>query len=109
MLFNVLEHCDNPWVVIRNIYSWLRVGGQCFCMVPSTQRLHDAPGDYWRPLPDGMQKLFQDFSHQKLYIYGNPLTVVASFMGISAEELSLEELDDFHPDYPVATCIVAMK
>ncbi|MBW4635650.1 MAG: class I SAM-dependent methyltransferase [Iphinoe sp. HA4291-MV1] len=109
VIFNVLEHCHNPWVVVKNIYSWLKVGGQCFCMVPSAQKLHDVPGDYWRPLPDGMKQLFQDFSQQKLHVYGNPLTVVASFMGISAEELSLQELDDFHPDYPVATCMIAMK
>ncbi|MHC5863006.1 methyltransferase domain-containing protein [Nostoc sp.] len=109
VIFNVLEHCHNPWVVVENIYIWLKVGGKCFCMVPSAQRLHDFPGDYWRPLPDGMQQLFQNFCHQKLYVYGNPLTVVASFMGISAKELSPDELDDFHPDYPVTTCIVAMK
>jgi SAM-dependent methyltransferase len=109
VLFNVLEHCHNPRVVVQNIYSWLRVRGQCFCMVPSAQRLHNAPRDYWRLLPDGIKQLFQNFSEQKLYIYGNPLTVVASFMGISAEELSLDELNDFHPDYPVATCIVARK
>ena len=109
VIFNVLEHCHNPWVVVQNIYIWLKVGGKCFCMVPSAQRLHDIPGDYWRPLPDGMQQLFQDYRQKKLYVYGNPLTVVANFMGISAEELSSDELDDFHPDYPVITCIVAMK
>ncbi|MBW4562901.1 MAG: class I SAM-dependent methyltransferase [Mojavia pulchra JT2-VF2] len=109
VVFNVLEHCHNPWVVIHNIYSWLKVGGQCFCLVPSAQRLHDMPGDYWRPLPDGMKQLFQDFSQQKLYVYGNPLTVVASFMAISAEELLSHELDNFHPDYPVVTCMVARK
>ncbi|MCC5661238.1 class I SAM-dependent methyltransferase [Nostoc sp. XA010] len=109
VVFNVLEHCHNPWVVIQNIYNWLKVGGQCFCLVPSAQRLHDMPGDYWRPLPDGMKQLFRDFSQQKLSVYGNPLTVVASFMGISAEELLPHELDNFHPDYPVVTCIVAKK
>jgi hypothetical protein len=109
VIFNVLEHCQNPWVVVHNIYQWLRVTGKCFCMVPSAQRLHDFPRDYWRPLPDGMQQLFQDFSQQQLYVYGNPLTVVASFMGIAAEELSPHELDAWHPDYPVATCLVATK
>lgn len=67
------------------------------------------PKDYWRPLPDGMKQLFQDFSEYNLHIYGNPLTVLASFMGVAAEELSTEDLDDFHPDYPVSTCIAALK
>jgi hypothetical protein len=109
VLFNVLEHCQNPWVVVQNIYRWLRVTGKCFCMVPSAQRLHDFPRDYWRPLPDGLQQLFRGFSQQKVYVYGNPLTVVASFMGIAAEELSPQELDAWHPEYPVATCLVATK
>ncbi|WP_169221635.1 methyltransferase domain-containing protein [Brasilonema sp. UFV-L1] len=109
LVFNVLEHCHNPWVVVQNIYSWLRVGGKCFCMVPSAQKLHSLPKDYWRPLPDGMKQLFQDFSESNLHIYGNPLTVLASFMGVAAEELSPQDLDDFHPDYPVATCIAALK
>ncbi|WP_341529138.1 methyltransferase domain-containing protein [Nostoc sp. UHCC 0302] len=109
LLFNVLEHCHNPWVVVQNIYNWLRVGGKCFCMVPSAQRLHNAPKDYWRPLPDGMKELFQDFSEHNLHIYGNPLTVLASFMGVAVQELSTQDLDDFHPDYPVATCIAALK
>lgn len=109
VILNVLEHCHNPSAVVRNIYTWLRTGGQCFCLVPSVQRVHGAPKDYWRLLPDGMQQLFQDFSQHKLYVYGNLITTVATFMGISASELSPQELDDFHPDYPVATCIVAMK
>jgi hypothetical protein len=42
-------------------------------------------------------------------VYGNPLTVVASFLGIAAEEVSPQELDAWHPEYPVATCLVATK
>jgi SAM-dependent methyltransferase len=109
VIFNVLEHCREPWVVVKNIYSWLKPSGQCFCIVPNAQKLHHAPIDCWRPLPQGMEYLFQDFSQQRLYLYGNPLTLVASFMGISAEELSPQELEDFHPDYPVATCMAARK
>lgn len=109
VLFNVLEHCQNPWIVVENIHRWLRITGKCFCMVPSAQRLHDFPGDYWRPLPDGLQQLFHSFSQQQVSVYGNPLTVVASFMGIAAEELSPQDLDAWHPEYPVATCLVATK
>jgi SAM-dependent methyltransferase len=109
VIFNVLEHCHNPWIVVQNIYNALKLGGHCFCMVPSAQRLHNMPGDYWRPLPDGMKQLFKEFREQKLFVYGNPQTVIASFMGISTEELSSKELDDYHPDYPVATCLIAVK
>ncbi|HLO88892.1 MAG TPA: hypothetical protein VK203_28345 [Nostocaceae cyanobacterium] len=53
--------------------------------------------------------MFRNFSQEKLYIYGNPTTAIASYHGIAQEELTTEELDAFHPDYPVVTCIVAQK
>jgi SAM-dependent methyltransferase len=109
VIFNVLEHCYAPWIAIENIYTWLKPGGKCFAMVPSAIRVHATPVDYWRPLPDAFAWLFRDFSWQKLYIYGNPMTVIASYHGIAVEELTAAELDAFHPDYPVATCIVAEK
>ncbi|MBK1987560.1 class I SAM-dependent methyltransferase [Sphaerospermopsis aphanizomenoides BCCUSP55] len=107
--FNVLEHCYAPWQVVENIYTWLKPGGKCFAMVPSAVRLHATPMDYWRPLPDAFAWMFRNFSQKKLYVYGNPISVIASYHGIATEELTTEELDAFHPDYPVATCIVAQK
>ena len=109
IIFNVLEHCYAPWVAVENIYKWLKPGGKCFAMVPSSIRIHATPKDYWRPLPDGFVWIFRNFSQHKLYVYGNPTTVIASYHGIAVEELTTEELDAFHPDYPVATCIVAEK
>jgi SAM-dependent methyltransferase len=109
IIFNVLEHCYAPWIAIENIYNWLKVGGKCFAMVPSAIRVHATPVDYWRPLPDAFAWLFRKFSQTKLYVYGNPISVIASYHGIAVEELTTEELDAFHPDYPVATCIVAEK
>nr|WP_230968368.1 hypothetical protein [Nostoc sp. WHI] len=44
-----------------------------------------------------------------MYVYGNPTTVIASYHGIAVEELTSEELDAYHPDYPVANCILAEK
>ncbi|MBD2418988.1 class I SAM-dependent methyltransferase [Anabaena cylindrica FACHB-243] len=109
VIFNVLEHCYAPWQIVENIYTWLKPGGKCFAMVPSAIRLHATPMDYWRPLPDAFAWMFRNFSQQKLYVYGNPTSVIASYHGIAVEELTSEELDAFHPDYPVATCIVAEK
>lgn len=109
LLFNVLEHCERPWVVVENIYNWLKPGGQVFCMVPSAQRVHRQPQDYWRIFPDAMNSLFVRFPRRKLYVYGNPLTTLAAYYGIAHEELSREELDYYHEDYPVANCIHAQK
>jgi SAM-dependent methyltransferase len=109
LAFNVLEHCADPWLVARNMHRWLRTGGCAFCMVPNAQRVHNFPRDYWRPLPDGVNWLFRDFGSRELSQYGNPTSVIASHLGIAAEELTQAELDAQHPDYPVATCIVATK
>lgn len=106
---NVLEHCLRPWTVVENMHTWLRPGGAAFCMVPNAQRLHHGPKDYWRPMPDGLASLFHAFASREMFQYGNPTTLIASYMGIAAEELTAAELDACHPAYPVAACIVATK
>jgi SAM-dependent methyltransferase len=109
IIFNVLEHCYAPWIAVENILTWLKPGGKCFAMVPSAIRVHATPSDYWRPLPDAFAYIFRNYRQQQLYVYGNPTSAIASYHGIAVEELTTSELDDFHPDFPVATCIVAKK
>jgi len=109
ILFNVLEHCWKPWVVVDNIYNWLRPRGQVFCMVPNAQRVHREPQDCWRIFPDALDSLFERFPQRKLYVYGNPLTTLAAYYGIAHQELTREELDYYHENYPVANCIHAQK
>ncbi|WP_232014476.1 class I SAM-dependent methyltransferase [cyanobacterium endosymbiont of Rhopalodia gibberula] len=109
IIFNVLEHCYDPWIAVQNIYRWLKIGGKYFAMVPNTVRIHGTPVDYWRPLHDRIKYLFEDFSEQKLYIYDSLITLIASYHGIATEELSSEEINNFNPGYPVITCIVAEK
>ena len=109
VLFNVLEHCERPWIVADNIYRWLKPGGQVFCMVPNAQRMHRVPKDYWRIFPDALDSLFARFPRRKLYVYGNPLTTLSAYYGIAANELSRDELDHYHENYPVANCIHAHK
>lgn len=107
--FNVLEHTPRPWQIVNNMRLWLREGGVACCMVPNAQRLHKMPEDYWRPLPAALMEMFTGWSERRLYQYGNPVSTVASLMGIAAEELEEAELIDYHPDYPVASCIFARK
>ena len=109
IIFNVLEHCERPWVVVENIYNWLKDGGKVFCVVPNAQRVHKTPKDFWRPLPDAMDSLFAKFLIRKSISYGNPIATVGSMMGIAAEELSSEELDSVNNEYPVVTCVFAQK
>ena len=108
-IFNVLEHCYEPQRVVQNIHRWLRPGGWCLALVPTAQRLHDRPADYWRLLPDGLNYLFRNYAQCHLYTYGNTLTVLANFLGVAAEELTSAELAIHHPDYPVIACVAAQK
>ncbi|MFF3445277.1 class I SAM-dependent methyltransferase [Streptosporangium sp. NPDC002721] len=107
--FNVLEHTPRPWEVVANMLRWLRPGGTAYCMVPSAQRLHGAPEDYWRPLPAALGHMFGDWTERRVIQYGNPLSAIASLMGIAAQELDPDELAVRHPHYPVASCVIARK
>lgn len=107
--FNVLEHCSRPWIVVDNIYRWLKPKGRAFCMVPNVQRIHRVPMDYWRILPDAFALLFKRFRITRLTTYGNLLTSIAAFSGVAVEELYEKDLAQANPDYPVITCISAMK
>ena len=107
--FNVLEHCPKPWIVIDNMRRWLKPDGLALVMVPSCQRLHRMPEDYWRPLPAALIHLFTTWADCELHVYGNPSTAIAAMLGIAVEELSVGELDAYHPDYPVTTCVIAKK
>lgn len=109
LCLNVLEHCANVEGVVDNMFEWLAPGGHVFCMVPSVQRVHEAPKDYWRPLPGGLEHLFRRFPRRTLDVYGNLLATIAALAGLAVEDLPPGALDEHHPDYPVASCIVAGK
>lgn len=107
--FNILEHCLEPWTVIKNLYQWLNPKGVCLVMVPYFQKLHDRPIDMWRFSPLALRRMFAMFKVTEIQQYGNPRAAIASLLGIAAEELSLEKLDHHHIDYPVAICVAASK
>lgn len=108
ILFNVLEHCARPWDVVENVHHWLKKGGTVFCMVPNIQRIHRDPRDYWRILPDALQGLFDRFM-TRVITYGSLLTSIAALSGVATEELTLAELGQVNPQYPVVSCVVAIK
>jgi SAM-dependent methyltransferase len=109
LAFNVLEHCPRPWDVVANVYRWLKPRGTLFCMVSNAQRVHRAPRDYWRPLPDGVAALMAAFAHVELRVYGNLTTTIASLRGLAAEELDAGDFTWHDSRYPVATCVRAGK
>lgn len=109
IVFNVLEHCRAPWVVVQNIHSWLRPGGRVLCLVPNAQRIHRDPMDYWRILPDALQMIFDRFRIVSCESCGSLLTAQAALAGVAAEELSIDDLSFSNPQFPVVSTIVAEK
>ncbi len=109
LLFNVLEHVRDPRTVAANVHRWLRPGGRCLVMVPNAQRLHHAAEDHWRFSATGLALVFDCFASTEPRSYGSLTTVLASFTGAAAEELTAAELAEHQADHPVATCLVATK
>jgi SAM-dependent methyltransferase len=55
---SVLEHCDDPFAVARNLSDALLPGGTILLSVPFVWRVHAYPSDYWRFTVEGIRKLF---------------------------------------------------
>jgi SAM-dependent methyltransferase len=109
LAFNVLEHCESPWLVVENIHRWLKPGGKFFCLVPNAQRVHRDPKDLWRILPDGLERLLSPFGRVRITTYGSMVTFIAALAGVSAEEVPPDRLDAIDRNYPVVTCAVAER
>ncbi len=109
LAFNVLEHCPDPRRVVDNVHAWLKPDGLFLCMVPNAQRVHGAPRDYWRPLPDGVASLVAAFQQIEIRAFGNLATTIASLRGLAAEEIGAELFTWHDERYPVATCVRARK
>ena len=72
----------------------------------------DRWGDYWRFNDLSIRRSFEDVfgeGNVEVETYGNVLTAMALLQGISAEELSREEIFHKDPDYQVIIGIIAKK
>lgn len=109
LCFNVLEHIAEPQTAVDTLHRALRPGGVALALVPTVQRFHDPPHDYWRPMPAGLLHLFRAFRTVEPRTYGNVLTAMAALQGLAAEELEPEERDLADPRYPVTSALIARK
>lgn len=61
VLFNqVLEHMDEPVVVMAELFRVLKPGGQILCTCPLFYEEHQIPHDYFRYTQFALHKLFAD-------------------------------------------------
>ncbi|MBL7106986.1 MAG: class I SAM-dependent methyltransferase [Phycisphaerae bacterium] len=59
---SVLEHCEDPFLVAKNLTNLLKPGGQICLSVPFALGFHGYPSDYWRFTHEGIKKLFPKLS-----------------------------------------------
>lgn len=55
---SVLEHCESPFLVAKNLTSLLKPNGKICISVPFALGFHGYPSDYWRFTHEGIKKLF---------------------------------------------------
>jgi SAM-dependent methyltransferase len=58
ILFEVIEHCPDPNVVIKEALRILKPGGVILFSTPSIYHFHGMPHDYHRPSPSNLKLLF---------------------------------------------------
>jgi hypothetical protein len=124
---NVPEELFDVFILtqtLHNIYDihsavWhshriLRRGGVLLATIPTVSRVDRnlQETDFWRMTPVACARLFGDvFGPENVTItsYGNVLSATAFLMGIAAEELRREELDERDPFFPVLVAIRAER
>jgi hypothetical protein len=77
----VLEHVTDPFAAVKTLRRLCRRDGFVFVSTPFLVRLHDAPGDYWRFTPTGMEILLRSAGLEPLWVrsWGNRKAIVATF------------------------------
>ncbi len=56
----VIEHCMNPWVAVREVHRILRPGGHLIVSAPHVWFFHPHPTDHWRFTQEGMAHLLEE-------------------------------------------------
>jgi SAM-dependent methyltransferase len=69
MCIEVLEHAENPELLLQEMVRVLKVGGTAMLTVPFAAKWHYVPYDYWRFTPSGLERLISN-STDKFRISG---------------------------------------
>jgi hypothetical protein len=101
---------------IKGVHYMLKKDGVVLVTVSGISQISrydmDRWGDYWRFTDLSIKKAFEEIfgkDNVEVKTYGNVLTAVAFLHGISAEELSYDELFYEDPDYQIIIGIKAVK
>lgn len=72
LCLQVLEHTDDPIVVVDEIFRVLKLNGLLFLSTHGNWPIHGAPHDYWRWTPHGLKRLLTDFRIHEIHKCGGP-------------------------------------
>ncbi len=76
----MLEHVEEPAVVVAEIERVLKPGGHVHAVVPFCHPWHGYPSDYHRFTQDGLADLFGRFERVSLGVYTGPTTTLLTFL-----------------------------
>ncbi len=83
LLTEVLEHCPEPKLVLKDIHRVLKQNGTVIFSVPFIWYLHESPWDFYRYTPFAINKMFEEngFAFEMLETYGsNDLSFLHSYL-----------------------------
>jgi SAM-dependent methyltransferase len=71
MATEVLEHCPNPYQIIKEMERVLKPGGLIFFTVPFLWNLHEVPHDEYRYTPFALQRIFKECSMEEIELFAH--------------------------------------
>lgn len=116
ILTQTLSHIYEVSAAIAHAHAALTPGGVLLATVPGISQIsrYDADrwGDFWRFTPAAVTRIFAEVygaGQVEVVAQGNVLVACAFLQGLSAEELTTEELVKQDRDYPVLITVRAVK
>jgi len=116
ILTQTLNFIYDVKAAIEGLYYILAPNGTALVTVAGICQISrydmDRWGDYWRFTDLSIKKLFSEVfgeSNVEVYAYGNVASAIAFLKGLSAEDLTHEELFYNDPDYQVTIVVRAKK
>jgi SAM-dependent methyltransferase len=104
IITQTLQYVSDPARALAELARVLAPGGTLLATVPTAPPLDLAAGsaDRWRFTPRQLEELLDvSFGGGSVHAMGNPLSLVASVMGLAAGELSARELAHADSRFPV--------
>ena len=93
MATEVLEHCPDPGVCVRETARVLRPGSALFVTVPFVHPVHESPHDYQRFTAYGLKRLLlaNGFGSCEIGAHGGPHAAMAHMIGLFASAVRIAE------------------